>query len=149
MNFARPYISQYDLYLYKTHLNIFHANDGNDEDDFKCAKCGKTYSSQRSLNAHMASHGRESDATPVGRESSRSKWQSYRTKDVTGSEEQERVYNVKLPDFINSRVARAEQEALKENEESKYGDISSILSEKKADRNNNYMAKGETGNKIT
>lgn len=89
----------------ETHLKIYHANDKNDDDDFKCAKCGKTYSSQRSLNAHMSSHARE-EGYPTDEESPK-KWKSYQAKEVT--EDEDRVYKVKVPDFINKRNAQEEK----------------------------------------
>ena len=93
----------------KTHLDIFHGGDAADEEDFKCSICNKTYSSQRSLNAHMSGHGRDADQSnaPSGYSSSRgSRWSSYQTKDA--ETEDERVYNVKMPNFISDRLKKEE-----------------------------------------
>ena len=76
--------------------------NNDDDDDFKCDLCGKSYSSQRSLNAHRVGHG-------VGQEELETKtpWRSVQAKDPY--EQEERSYRVKLPDNLESRFNRGSE----------------------------------------
>ena len=81
-------------------------NNNDDDDDFKCDICGKTYSSQRSLNAHRVGHG-------VGQEEleKKSPWRSIQVRFIfirqfTKNQHESELNLLKLKIHMNRKIAR-------------------------------------------